>query len=147
MNTQNQVESGESIQKLLRGEISAIETYDQVIEKFKGKPQEATLTAIRQEHSETKKRLKALASKHGEKPEMSSGVWGSWAKFTTGAAKIFGEAAALKALKEGEEHGLKEYQAATEEQGIDLVLKSEIEAKFITNQQKHIASLDQMIAQ
>lgn len=50
--------------------------------------------------------MQALA----ETPVHDSGAWGEWAKLVMGTAKLLGDKAALKALKEGEESGLKEYQ-------------------------------------
>ena len=46
----------------------------------------------------------------------SSGAWGTWAQIVQGTMNLFGDKSALKALKEGEEHGLKDY-----EEGIDDV--------------------------
>ena len=146
MQHEDQKETVDSIQTLLRGEISAIETYDQVLEKFQGKAEATTLKSMREEHMTSQKTLRLLASNRGEVPEKSSGVWGSWATFTTGAAKVFGEAAALKALKEGEEHGMKEYESAIQNPKIEARLKTEIETKLLPAQRKHIASLDQMIS-
>ncbi len=139
-------ETVKNVQELLKGEISAIETYDQVIEKFQGKTEASALKEMRDEHRNSERTLRALASHRGEVPEKSSGVWGSWAQFTTGAAKLFGQAAALKALKEGEEHGIKEYEDAIKNPSIDEKVKSEIEMKLLPAQRKHIVALDQMIS-
>ena len=42
-------------------------------------------------------------------PAKSSGPWGSFAKVVEGTAKVLGEKAAVAALEEGEDHGLKDY--------------------------------------
>ena len=43
---------------LLRGEVAAVETYDQVIPKFAGQPQAVELQRIRDEHTESAAVLK-----------------------------------------------------------------------------------------
>ena len=45
-------------------------------------------------------------------PDTDSGAWGSFAKAVEGTAKLLGESAALLALREGEEHGIREYKEA-----------------------------------
>jgi len=97
---------------LLRGEISATETYNQALEKFAGQPQEGELRGIRDEHRTAANTLRQHVHTHGGDPSTDSGWWGAWAKLVEGTAKAFGHTAALKALKEGEEHGLKEYREA-----------------------------------
>ena len=135
----------ECTNNLIRREISAIETYDQIIEKFRGKALESSLREMREDH------LKAwtILQQHvatAQQPA-GSGAWGAWAKFTAGAAKMFGDKAALKALKEGEEHGVKDYEDAIRDHGIDDTLREAIESSFIPQQRKHIASLSRMITQ
>jgi hypothetical protein len=62
-----------------------------------------------------------------------------------GTAKLFGEKSALKALKEGEERGLKEYQDVLQDPAIRADLKTEINA-FAANQIAHIRTLDDLMA-
>jgi hypothetical protein len=47
----------------------------------------------------------------GGTPAKGSGPWGTFAKIVEGTAKTLGEKAAVAALEEGEDHGLKDYQA------------------------------------
>jgi hypothetical protein len=47
----------------------------------------------------------------GGEPATGSGPWGTFAKVVEGGAKAFGEKAAVAALEEGEDHGLKDYKA------------------------------------
>lgn len=62
-----------------------------------------------------------------------------------GTAKLFGEKSALKALKEGEESGLKEYQEAQQDTALPGELKSLLNT-FAANQQAHIRTLDGLMA-
>ena len=59
-----------------------------------------------------------------------------------GAATLFGDKAALKALKEGEESGLKEYQRIAQDAGAST---ENVVSSFIGRQQAHIDDLDRLI--
>ena len=56
---------------------------------------------------------------------------------------LLGDAAALKSLKEGEEHGLKDYREALDD--TDSQTAQLIQGELIPNQHKHISILDQLI--
>ena len=136
----------EQLNSLLRGEISAVETYRQAIEKVGDEHvSDATaLRAIAQEHGEDAQSLREAIEQLGAEADDSSGAWGAWAKTVQGVAKLFGDASALKALKEGEEHGLKDYEEALDD--VDTVSRTLIVNRLIPNQRRHIATLDGMIA-
>jgi uncharacterized protein (TIGR02284 family) len=101
-----------TLNSLLRGEMSAIETYRQAIEKMDNEAGAEELHWLRTEHRDAADALWHHVEQHGGKPSEDSGPWGTFAKAVEGTAKLFGNAAALKALKEGEEHGLKDYEDA-----------------------------------
>ena len=136
----------DQLNSLLRGEISAVETYQQAIEKVDDEhASDATaLRAIAQEHGEDAQALRESIEQLGGEADDSSGPWGTWAKTVQGVAKLFGDASALKALKEGEEHGLKDYREALDD--VDEASRTLITSRLIPNQQRHIATLDGMIA-
>src|SRR5262245_56665542 len=100
------------LNSLLRGEISATETYQQALAKVGSEPGASELRRIHDEHRETANTLRQHVHQHGGKPDQGSGAWGAFAKAVEGAARLLGNKAALKALKEGEEHGIKEYEEA-----------------------------------
>ena len=111
-----------ALNSLLRGEMSAIETYRQANLKL---DQEGSSTPelhnIQQDHRDAADRLWHHIEQHGGQPSEGSGAWGTFAKAVEGTAKLFGNKAALKALKEGEEHGLKDYQDALEDGGLPAI--------------------------
>jgi uncharacterized protein (TIGR02284 family) len=134
-----------ALNSLLRGEMSAIETYRQAIEKFAGETGIDQLQSFRKDHRDAADALWQHIEKHGGKPSEGSGAWGAFAKAVEGAAKLLGNAAALKALKEGEEHGLKEYQDALDSGDLaadcrDLLLS------FIPKMRQHVQVLDGLIS-
>jgi uncharacterized protein (TIGR02284 family) len=135
----------DQLNSLLRGEISAVETYQLAIEKVDDEhASDATaLRAIAQEHGEDAQALREAIEELGGEADDSSGPWGTWAKTVEGVAKLFGDASALKALKEGEEHGLKDYEEAQDD--VDGESRTLIVSRLIPNQKRHIATLDGMI--
>lgn len=135
----------EQLNSLLRGEISAVETYEQAIRKV-GEDHvrdAAELRAIAREHGQNAQALREEIRRLGGDPEDSSGAWGVYAKTIEGVATLFGDASALKALKEGEEHGLKDYREALDD--VDESSRPLITEVFLPAQQRHIAILDAMI--
>ena len=131
---------------LLRGEISAAETYRMAIEKISdGQVSENVhmLEQMQQEHGRAAQELRERIRSLGGEPSESSGAWGAWAQTVQGTMNLFGDAAALKSLKEGEEHGLKDYEQAVEDS--DPLTASLIKSELIPNQHRHIELLDQLI--
>jgi uncharacterized protein (TIGR02284 family) len=135
----------EQLNSLLRGEISAAETYAQAIRKVgEDHVSDATqLRAIAQEHGEHAQLLREQIRRLGGEPEDSSSAWGVYAKTIEGVAKLFGDTSALKALKEGEEHGLKDYRDALKD--VDESSRQLIAEALIPAQQRHITTLDAMM--
>jgi uncharacterized protein (TIGR02284 family) len=136
----------DQLNSLLRGEISAAETYKQAIEKVGDEhASDATaLRAIAQEHGEHAQALRDEIRRLGGEADDSSGAWGAWAKTVEGTAKLFGDSSALKALKEGEEHGVKDYEEALED--VDELARVLIMTRLLPDQRRHITTLDGMIA-
>src|SRR5919106_1023274 len=65
---------------------------------------------IQEEHGRAAQAIRDRIRELGGEPSDSSGAWGAWAKLVEGTASVFGgDSGSLKALKEGEEHGLKDY--------------------------------------
>jgi uncharacterized protein (TIGR02284 family) len=134
-----------TLDSLLRGEMSAIETYRQAIEKFAGEPETDQLRAVQRDHRDAADALWHHIERHGGQPSHGSGPWGTFAKAVQGAAKLFGDTAALKALKEGEEHGLKDYQDALDKDDLPADCREMI-LSFIPKQRQHIDLIDRLMA-
>lgn len=143
-NTTSTMTDTTTLDSLLRGEMSAIETYRQAIEKFADEPGVKDLHSFQRDHRDAADALWHHIEKHGGKPSEGSGAWGAFAKAVTGSAKLFGNTAALKALKEGEEHGLKDYQDALDGGKLpaDCV---ELIRGFFPKQRQHIEAIDRLM--
>lgn len=132
----------QTLKSLLRGEISAVETYRQAKQKFSSEPGFGEIHAIEEDHEAAMRSLQAMVPSYDGKVE-DSGGWGTFAKAVTGMAKAGGYMATLKVLKEGEEHGVKEYEAALK----DLSGPSrEALQRFLIQQRRHITVLDKHLS-
>jgi uncharacterized protein (TIGR02284 family) len=133
-----------TLNQLLRGEMAAIETYRQALEAVEdGEPAEA-LRALRREHRDAADLLWHHVEAHGGSPSEGSGPWGSFAKAVEGTARLLGNQAAIKALKEGEEHGLKQYEEALREDlPADCVLL--IRERLLPRQREHLPRIDRLL--
>jgi len=137
------------LNSFLRGEISAAETYRMAIDKVADSDDSdaaanlGLLREIQQEHGRAAQAIRDRIRELGGEPSDSSGAWGAWAKFTQGTANLFGDASALNALKEGEEHGLKDYNEGLDD--IDITSAELVQNQLIPAQQRHINLLDQLI--
>ena len=133
------------LNSLLRGELAATETYQQAMEKYGNEPGADVLRQMHADHRETANTLRIHVRQHGGEPYTASGAWGTWAKLVEGVAKLFGNTAALKALKEGEEHGLKEYEKALKEDALPADCKAMIRDKFLPQTRNHVAAVDRLM--
>jgi uncharacterized protein (TIGR02284 family) len=145
-------DTGEAVRQLnsfLRGEISAEETYRMAIEKLDDQQKAdaaanvGLLREIQQEHHRAVETLRDRIQELGGEASDSSGAWGAWASTVQGTMNLFGDNSALKSLKEGEEHGLKDYQAGVDD--IDPTSAQLVQNQLIPAQQRHINLLDQLI--
>ncbi|WP_367872088.1 DUF2383 domain-containing protein [Luteolibacter sp. Populi] len=129
---------------LLRGELSAIETYTQAIAKFDGDPERRALEAIRDDHERSADRLRDHLADMGATAATDSGAWGSFAKAVEGSAKVLGESPALAALEQGEEHGIDEYENALRNADVMEEIKTVIRGDLLPALSEHIATLGRL---
>ncbi|CAN5950456.1 unnamed protein product [Sphagnum jensenii] len=104
-------EAVQSLNGLLRGEISAVETYVQALDRVKDPEFTSVLQQCKREHEERAVLLSNLVTKAGGTPETKSGPWGFFAKLVEAGATALGPEPAIGALEEGEDHGIESYKA------------------------------------
>lgn len=100
----------ETLNRYLRGELAAVQTYDQCIERVTEPDVVVGLSEIRASHQLRAEQLHNHITLLGGKPSESSGVWGAVARLLEGGANLFGVRAALETLVNGEAHGIREYE-------------------------------------
>ncbi len=129
---------------LLRGELSAVETYRQAIDKFSNEGEVPLLVSIRRDHEASAERLTQNIIAMGGTPDTDSGAWGAFATAVQGAANLFGENSALASLKQGEEHGKRSYEDALSDDEVMPNCKSMIRDELLPRIDNHIEWVDQM---
>ena len=131
--------SVDTLNELLRGEISAVETYRQALEKLTNSPRRAELEDCRRSHEQRVRKLREQVVRMGGRPDESSGAWGAFAKLVAGGAKAFGEKAAIAALEEGEDHGLRLYKGDIDK--LDPASRALVETDVLPAQERTHRSL------
>ncbi len=126
---------------LLRGEISAIETYTQAIEKYAGSPGGDSLGRIRADHEESAAALRHLVSESGAAPSTESGLWGGFVQALEGTAALIGQSPALTILEAGEEHGISQYNKALADTEISNAAKELIGTRLLPKLSAHLVEL------
>ncbi|QIB67199.1 DUF2383 domain-containing protein [Kineobactrum salinum] len=99
MQNSNRNDDINTLNEFLKSEMSAVETYDQCIDK---KPDPAVvqqLSELRQSHAQRVDLLRERIVALGGDPTDSSGMWGSFAKLVEGGAKALGDKSMLGRLK------------------------------------------------
>ena len=129
---------------LLRGELSAVETYSLAINRYSGKPAIVDLQRIRSEHAISAARLSQNVRDIGGKPDDESGAWGAFAKAVQGAANLFGAESALESLQRGEEKGRSDYEAALKGDEMMDEHKEVVRAELLPRINHHIATLQRL---
>jgi len=135
----------DALNSLLRGELSAVETYDQAMTKFEDPTVLTDLLEIREAHAHAGVRLREQVVRFGGTPSNSSGPWGTFAAAVTGTAKVLGPGTALAALKQGEEHGINEYDEALANEDVNPECKELIRADLLPRCRRHVAELDRLM--
>lgn len=138
----------EALNTMLRGELSAVETYDQSLSKFDQGHEEARteLTRIRGEHQSNVTALQAKVREHGGEPSTGSGPWGSFTQVVTAGAKLLGPQTTLAALKTGEEHGINDYQSVLDNPRVAEAVKATIRDSYLPAAREHVRALDALSA-
>lgn len=143
--THDQACDTRALNSLLRGEVSAVETYTQAMSKFDDQQVIATLQRIRVEHDRAVQEWRDRVIHFGGKPSEGSGAWGTFASAITGTAKVIGPSVVLAALKQGEEHGIAQYEAALENHDIHPDCHQYIRADVLPACRKHVGELDRLL--
>ena len=137
-----------TVEKLLKDELSATETYQQALEKFRmpgGQFVANSLTPIFGNHKAAVISLEAQIVKLGGTPHKGTGAWGSWAKILLEGATLIGKQTAIKVLLEGEKSGEGDYEAALKDTKLSPEIRTLIESKLLPAQQAHVRSLDRLL--
>ncbi len=101
----------EQLNSFLRGELSAVATYEQCIKKMDSPAIVQQLRSLQMSHQSRVRLLSERIVQLGGVPSEEAGLWGGIAKMIEGGAAVFGQGFAVSALEEGEDHGLADYRS------------------------------------
>ena len=136
--------SVDQLNSFLRGELSAVETYRMALDKLDAtSPGRAEMQINMASHQERVSLLRDAIFACGGKPADGSGPWGVFAKAVEGTATVFGDKAAIAALEEGEDHGLRDYKGELDDEDLDMQSKALLTSRLLPAQQ---ATHDRMSA-
>jgi uncharacterized protein (TIGR02284 family) len=124
----------DTLNGFLRGEISAVETYRQAVEKLGNSAARPQLEDCERSHQERVTKLRDQVARLGGKPAEGSGAWGAFTHAVEGGAKALGEKAAVAALEEGEDHGLKLYRDDLDK--LDATARGFVESDLLPAQEQ-----------
>jgi len=127
--------------RLLRGERSAVETYNQAIDKFRGEPAAGPLSQLRDEHHDSVGVLEQNVRSMGGKPDDTAGAWGAVANTVQAAANLFGQNSAVEALESGEKSGKSDYESALEDPDVMPECKDLIRQTLLPRVEEHLQAL------
>lgn len=131
------------LNSLLRSEITATESYTQAIPRVSFEVE--ALREIAREHGQAVSDLRAEIKRVGGIPDETSGMFPAMpSKPVAGPAKVFGEAATLRALMDIEERGLGDYREALDRLNGDS--SGWISETRIPAQIKHLDRLEQLLS-
>jgi len=139
----------DKVEKLLKNELTAAETYHQALEKFEEENQRreiAYLEPIYEEHTEAVSELQEKIQQMGGTPTSDSGLWGSWSEAVMSGAELLGKDAMLNALLAGEKSGLDDYEQAAQDPDIPSEVNSLIQTKLVASQQENIRALNRLLS-
>lgn len=132
----------DQLNAFLRGELSAVETYRQALEKVKDHAARAVLHDGQKCHLERTTKLQEKIREFGGQPASDSGPWGTFAKLIEGAAAALGDSAAIAALEEGEDEGLRDYEAKMA--NLDTTTIQWLQIEILHRQQETHAQLGEL---
>ncbi len=124
----------DQLNSFLRGEIAAVQTYRQAIEKLRDSAHVLTLRDCMRSHEQRVTALTLEIRRLGGEPAAGSGAWSTFAKLVEGGAKAFGEKAAIAALEEGEDHGRNDYRRDIDKLSVDA--RRFVQANLLTEQER-----------
>jgi len=129
----NPEHTADLLNRLLRGEMSAVSAYDIALEKIEPTHTEA-LRTCRKSHDQRCKMLTDRVRACGGEPSEGPGVWGAVTDTLTTSAKMLGENRIIGILEEGEDHGNKEYTKALDDDKADAATLTWIRDRVFVDQ-------------
>ncbi|MCA9659582.1 MAG: DUF2383 domain-containing protein [Myxococcales bacterium] len=134
----------ENLRSQYRGELAAIETYEQALKKYENQPEEPALQRMLVEHRDAARRLGEALLDNGEPLPRGSGVWGTVTTTVEKVATMVNDKIPLELLRRGESMGVEGYDRLLADDTLPDALFVEL-AALRSRCRRHISALDVMI--
>jgi hypothetical protein len=135
----------DALNALLRGELAAVETYDQAMGRFEDQHVLADLQKIREEHARAAGLLQEKVTRFGGEPPATPGPWCACHALVTDESGSINPAPALTALRQGEEHGINGYEEALKNEGVNPECKELIRVDLLPASRVHVEELNRLL--
>jgi hypothetical protein len=133
------------LNSLLRGQLAAVESYDQALIRFEDPHLLADLQSIREDHIQAEILLREKVLELGGEPVDFSGPWTSCTAALSGETKATGPATALAALRQGEEHSVNELEETLKHENVNFDCKDLIQISLLPPVRKHVVELNRLM--
>lgn len=130
------------VRALLRGEMAAVESYNQAIPSISNYCLRGELDRIRDNHQLSVCALRHWVRDFQETPDPTSGIWGYFAAAVTRLARLGGACGTIAALKRGECHGEAAYRSSLGNPDLPDELRHLIGARLLPQCQGHLERLE-----
>jgi hypothetical protein len=128
---------------LVKDELAAVETYKQALAKVGDAPGGSELRRIEADHEDA---LSILQERLDDlEVATDAGLWGTWSQAVESVAQVFGNKAAIMALKEGEEHGVHDYEDALRNESLGADIRRIISSQILPKTRAHIPALERLL--
>lgn len=137
-----------TIEKLLKDELSATETYQRALNELNfpgGQFMTNSITPMLGDHKAAVSSLQEHIVKLGGTPTKTAGTWGKWPELVLENAALSGKKSALKVLLDGEKNGEIHYTECLKDPTLSADFRTLVQTKLLPNQQNHIRSLDRVM--
>lgn len=128
------------LNSFLRGEISAVESYEKAVTDFDHPHAEAEQALA--SHRERVAALQTHIRSVGGEPEDSSGAWGAFATTLQTLANKVSDKQAVSQLEDGEKHGLNDYLRDSDK--LDDCCQEFMASRIIPEQQRTTAAMTEL---
>jgi len=139
-----EIYDSKALNGMLRGELAAVESYNQAIRNVPQPNVHAELESIRDEHQSAVCSLRRWVRELQEPPAANSGVWGFFTAAVTGMAALIGDFGLLAALKRGERHGETTYRSALGNPDLPDDVRHLVGSRLLPQCQGHLNRLERL---
>lgn len=135
----------DSVNGLIRDELTTLEGYHEARAKVRG----VTATELRRlenDHEKAAAMLQEKLAERGIEPATRAGGRGGLSRLWESAASVFGEKAVLRALKDEEEQGIKDYERVLDDDETPPDIRALIRMELLPQAKAHIPVLDRFLS-